>query len=427
MWQDKFKENLIYIYVLFIFICFFGRYLVYPKQYPIYLSIALFMFIYMSNYILQRRYSKYTLNKVIKEMNIKWGEIIISFFLMVVILFNVVLNGLYKLTISSLFHALKGVIIIFFFVALKKVLESDCKVKQRFVKINFWLLNCYFIINIPILILQKNYTGFLMRKDFFKYNPLYLDHITGLIGASGTHVLAFYWISLIITNLLFYLKEKKKIVLLLLIGEVIFMIYISLYNDNKMFYIFLFIIAVMMYILTKEKILLTLIFVCPIIILVFYFINKNIIYNLFEYNNLLSHIKNYLYIYNLIQSGKLEKIERFFLVSYAIKDGGVFGKGIGSILLWDDPTLPKHFGINTMSIRIYEGGLIFYLSLILFHYSFYNKLINKNDLINSLMIIVLLLFSSFYTIIFEDLYIVFFFSLTCLLMTMWREMHIKFI
>lgn len=417
----KLRKNMMVIYILFLLSCFFGRYFIYPQQYNLYLIIALFGIMYV---IFIMTSTKTNQVKRVNVVNIRWGEIAVFAFLIVVVAINLLINGLYDLTFYSLFQAVKGIMIVSYFIVLKREMENDSKFEEKFININFWLSNLYFFINIPIIIIQKDHPGFFMR-DFLKYNPLYLDHITGFIGGSGTHILSFYWLSLILTNLLFYRMKHIKNVIFLLIGEIAFMLYISLYNDNKMFYLLLVVVALIVIILKQEKVSLNLIVLCIAVIFTYYLANEIINRIAMLNSGLLPYIKSYLYISEFVANNQLEKIERFFLVSYAIKFGGSFGKGIGSILLYNDPNLPKHFGINSMSSRIYEGGLIFYISLTIFHYSFYKKLTIKGDAVNSLSILVLLLLSTFYTIFFEDLYNVFFFSLICLLMTLWRKKYIN--
>lgn len=289
--------------------------------------------------------------------------------------------------------------------------ENKQGLKNFVIKEMFIIFNIYFLINIPILIKQLNRTFFLMRN--IQNNIMYEDHITGLIGASGTHELTFYWILLVLINLYKYYVSGKRTILFLSITEVIFMILISSQNDNTAFFVlffaiilqFIFIIMISSKIKLSNVIKLLVILLCIFTITTFLYKNNSTVY---DFVNRRVFVKMEQYGIKESSSSKGEKDEeRVALFKVALEQGNGYGlgKGIGSIKAYGDPSLPEHFGMSEISFRTYEGGIIYLLSLILLFTHFLNRIFitkaNLKSLMSFIIIGINITFLSIYTTIFK--------------------------
>ncbi|WP_139376210.1 hypothetical protein, partial [Clostridium chromiireducens] len=151
-----------------------------------------------------------------------------------ILIINLINNGIQPLFISNFYsQGMANLSVVIYILMLAN--ENRGGLKNFILKDLFIILNTYFIINIPILIKQLDYTYFLMRN--VQSNSMYEDHVTGLIGTSGTHELTFYWIVLTIVNLYKYSQKKNKKILILTCAYVVFMFIISSQNDNTAYFI----------------------------------------------------------------------------------------------------------------------------------------------------------------------------------------------
>lgn len=273
----------------------------------------------------------------------------------------------------------------------------------------FYIFNCYYIVNTLIILKQIEVKGFMVRN--FSNNTLYVDQIDGFFGTNGTHRLCMFFLICLYMNLLnFNSKNKytKKIAKVMFWIVLITSIYVSAYNNNRMYYLLLIVfIFPILYKLSKKKIeikiskkkiiqILILLFSIISISVIAYKCNEKfrtfIIEEIYENN-----IKRTIDSTNKTTSATNEQgEERLDLTIYALEYGnGYFiGKGIGSIALYGDPRLPQHFGLCETTTRIYTGG-IFYLLLIAYIYTSFicNYIKNKNKTIYIYIYMTILIFS----------------------------------
>lgn len=366
------------------------------KTYFSYISILLLLYLFI------RRKN----NLKIKVLDIVF--ICSYLFIVIINLFN---NGVQPLFIRNFYtQGISNLIVIFYILILS--CDNNQFLKNFILKDLFIILNCYFILNVSILIKQLDYTYFLMRN--IENNPMYEDHITGLIGSSGTHQLTFYWIVLVIINLYRYSQTKKKRILLLTALYVMFMFIISSQNDNTAFFILFPIIIgqyFIKYVFNKKKIIFN-ILKASLSILVILFMSMYIYIN----NENINEFVNTRVVEKFEQLGLSngnntssdidEERIALYKVALEIGNGYKLGCGIGSIETYGDPSLPKHFGMSEISLRTYEGGIIYLAMLILIFSYFLNRIftlkMKKNKIISFIIISINITFMSIYTMIFRE-------------------------
>ncbi len=124
-----------------------------------------------------------------------------------------------------------------------------------FFKQCFWVLNIYTIINIPVLLLQL--TGSYWLAGFTDTpNPFVPDLICGLLGYNGTPQLALFTSFIPIYNYVCYRffipKSYKTYFAIYNLFLVLFFAIISLFNDNKGYYLILAMFVAIYYIISNE-------------------------------------------------------------------------------------------------------------------------------------------------------------------------------
>ena len=394
-----FIDKVILFYL--IFEIFFLRWLVYESYFKYFSPLLVLIIIVRKKHIFR-----------VKPLDLFLG----MFYLMVVIL-NLLNNGIKPRFISNFYIlGLANLIIIIYILILNY--ENENGLRNFVLKEIFIIFNSYFIINIPIIIKQLNRTYFLMRN--IENNPMYEDHITGLIGASGTHELTFYWSLLILINIYKYFKSRKKSILLMSFIEVIFMINISAQNDNTAFFIIFFVIILQYLFITtfrnKVKIIniikLLLVLTCILSIAQYFYNNNPIVYD-FINRRVVVKMEQYGILESSNSSAARDE-ERIALFKVALEqgDGYGFGKGIGSIISYGDPSLPKHFGMSEISFRTYEGGLIYLLSIILILTHFLNRIFIKKGRLSCIMSFILIGVNITFMCIYTNIYRKPFFALS---------------
>lgn len=324
---------------------------------------------------------------------------------------NLTANGIKPLIINNLYtEGIANLIAIIYIITLSY--KNKQGLKYFILKDLFLILNIYFIINVPIIIKQLDNTYFLMRN--IDTNPLYIDHITGLIGASGTHEMTFYWIVLVLINLYKYSQTKNKIIPILTSTYVIFMFIISSQNDNTAFFI-LFPMVIGQYfikdIVNKKNIIIKIVKAALAIVVIgsigVYIYDNNEKLNTFVNNRVLSKIEQFgLANRNVTSSDSDEERIALFKTALEVGNGYKLGTGIGSIQSYGDPHLPAHFGMSEISLRTYEGGIIYLAILILIFSHFLNGIftikIKKYRIISFIIISCNVTFMSIYTQIFRQ-------------------------
>lgn len=388
------KMVLLYFVIQIFFIRWFNG-----KSYISYVGILLFLIM-----ILRKK----------NIFKLKITDLIVCYMFISIVCINIAGNGIQPLLVKNLYtQGIADFLVIAYILILG---YENREGLGRFIRNDlFYIFNIYFLINIPILLKQIGNTYFLMRN--FEQNPFYQDHITGLIGANGTHELTFYWIMLILINMYRYSVKKEKALLAVNILYCIFMVIISSQNDNTAFFMIFPLIIIQYFlkdILNKRKLLSNLIKLSVFLIAfmaigwVLYYENTNV--NEFVNSRVVEKLNQYGIIHD--ESKKLEQDwtddeERIALYKYAIKEGNGYGigKGIGSIESYGDPSMPDHFGMSEISLRTYEGGIVYLCGyIVLFSYFLYRIFrINENTpKVLSLLIIILdIVLFSIYTLIFR--------------------------
>lgn len=347
-----------------------------------------------------------------RNFRIKLSDVLFSILYLIIIIMNLINNGVKPLFISNFYsQGIANLIIIIYILILNY--ENKQGLKNFILNDLFRILNSYFIINIPIIIKQLDRTYFLMR--YIESNPMYEDHITGLIGASGTHELTFYWSLLVIINLYKQSQTKSKIIPILTGMQVIFMFIISSQNDNTAFFIF-FPIIIIQYFFKDifnnknifKKMLKFTIVVMVVIIVGKYIYETNYNVNKFINTRVVSKIEQYsgIIIDSNMSTGSDEERIALFKVALEIGNGYGLGSGIGSIQSYGDPSLPRHFGMSEISFRTYEGGIIYLIILILIFTQFLNRIFITRRRVSSIISFIIIganiIVMSMYTLVFRQ-------------------------
>ncbi len=323
---------------------------------------------YLSILIIYRIF--YTILKRKKIYKFNYFNCFCICLLIFIVILNILLFGIGDYFIYNFIRGIfTNIIILFYFSWLIQANREG--LKNFFFKEIFWLFNFYFVINIPIILLQLNGTYFLMK--YTENNPMYEDHITGLIGSSGTHRLTFFWIVLMLLNLLKINREKNRTLTIVSIFYFIFMVFVASLNDNTAFF-FLFPLAIVIYFFSNVKKINTttllklirggvIVIITGIIIYLSIpsakvFVNDKVVDKLIQYQ-IIGNYDN--------RTDITDDEERIELYKYALEygNGRGFGSGIGSIKSYGDLSMPRHFGMSEISIRVYEGGIIYLISIIL--------------------------------------------------------------
>jgi hypothetical protein len=329
-----------------------------------------------------------------------------------IIILNFIVNGIYYRALQSLFNSFSGIFVFVFFISMLKYKKESL---ERFIiKFICPLFNIYFIINIPIILEQIKLNGFLMR---FVNNQIYEDNITGLIGPTGTHRLTFYWIALILMNLYAYTKYHNKCLMIFTLLEIVFMAVISSYNDNTAFY-YIFILIILQF-MSKElfnfkvkRMATNLVIVMVLIICSNFLIQYNTQVSEFFNSRVMDKFSQIVYKYT-IDNSDIKDEERISLYKYALEFGNGYelGTGIGSVQNYGDDTLPDHFGMSEISIKVYEGGLTYLIFIILLYsYHSYNILGLPKKIKSILIYLIIALnyaFLSMYTQVFSTIDMIF--------------------
>ena len=276
---------------------------------------------------------------------IRPSDILVILFYLTIIFLNILNNGInssFRFLKNFYLYGLSNLIVILYIMILSY--RNKGALKNFILKEMFIIFNAYFIINIPIIIKQLEGTYFLMRN--VEGNPMYEDHITGLIGASGTHQLTFFWIILIIINLYSYFTLNRKFGLVSSIIYIPFMIIVSSQNDNTAFFL-LFPFIVGQYLLYRFIFNKNISFF-SIVKIIFLTMSILFLFTAVYKNN--DNVKNFVdgkVTRKLVQYGVIDGVvdekygndeERIFLDKYALEYGNGYklGNGIGSIELYGD-------------------------------------------------------------------------------------------
>lgn len=254
--------------------------------------------------------------------------------------------------------------------------SKDDNLKKTILKTTFTIGNIYMVINSIIMIKQLNYSYYMMRN--FEGNTFYADHITGLLGASGTHRLCLFYLVIIFVNFYFLKSEnkfQKILAYIMLIFTLAFSLYFSTLNDNRAYYFLLMIFLVpiiykslieMYY--SKKKLFKIVLGALIIGLITFATYNYNSTFKEFIDVEIIEKV--YARTNRNMKSSTSKSEERIELLNYALENGNGYsiGKGIGAVQIISDPSMPRHFGISEITSRVYNGGLIYFFLLLYLFY-----------------------------------------------------------
>lgn len=299
-----------------------------------------------------------------------------------------------------------------------------CKKNWTFVRnkmINlFWVFNLYFVINIFVLIIQIKTPG-VMAGYSTKVNPLKLDLISGLFGYSGTHQLCIYSCFIILYNLCYfryYAKKYKKLLAFYTAFLFVFSCVVSMFNDNKMFYLLIVVFLGLYYLVefwdarsvNSQYVSLFKIVVIIIILValgVILYNTNSSIKHMFDSNigDMMFKLRRTLDNKNIFIAGSAERI---YMLIYAFTkfDAVFFGYGLASYTFYDAEALGfKHFGQADLGTMLCLGGLWFTILCVAFYLYCWNSIcdLSSNQFIVKLYNMGICLLIGVYTVSFKNI------------------------
>ena len=339
------------------------------------------------------------------EKGYSYIYILITIFILYIII-NILFTAQHEYLFESLFmHTLLPLLCVVYFILLNK--NKTSFVKKRILNPLFYILNLYYIINFFIILKQINTPGFMIRN--FSNNTFYLDQIDGLLGTNGTARLMFLNIICLFINYIFFKTENKRKRIFSKIMFIFILItscYVSIFNDSRMYYFILILYLFPLFankikniknILNPKRIIYVLI-ISTVFLLIYNFNEK--VHRL-VYNGIIESyfIRTFEGIKK--EDDKSHKEERIYLLEIAMnnKKGYGIGTGIGSINS-NGEEINKHFGLNDCNVRIYTGGVIYLILIILLYSSGYQIIMSTNKHSSFIYTFICLLIISFYTQIF---------------------------
>ena len=309
-------------------------------------------------------------------------------FLALLLLVNIIVNGIELITIVKLWDTLKSVPIFIYFT---KLFKSNNFVFIKFYRKYYNFLTLLFIINHIMIFYQI-------------YSEIEYDLATGTFGGESSHTIGFFWILL----MLMQIKQKHDIRFLLAAFSSILLS--ILVDNNSAIYLIGGLIVYLGYIRFKKgefvRILkLSVVSITTIVITVIFFIT---FLNKIAFTVGIGSLENYLNIRTMrainIYIGKNKQVEderlKILKKVYSINDTMFFGSGIGKGSEINDikgsmyRKIDPHLMINEIGLLSYEIGFLgFIFLLIMYAYILSNSLGKTNVVIYFISFVVLLLFS----------------------------------
>lgn len=271
------------------------------------------------------------------------------------------------------------------------------------------VLNGYAFANIAVSLLQ-----IIVNRSFYTDEIAYWDSISGLFGKYGTPAMSLYISSVIVYDYMVYrYKKRKRSKRHMFIIGVSYLI-LSLFNDNKAFYLVLAVFILCALILinyenaVKKKTLQCYVKFFGKIGIVFLIVVLGLVIL-----GRISIIKKYYdqikYIVNLGWRstnlvGAEGSSERFGMISYALSNRDIIknGYGIGWLQWKEEFGLGfAHFGISDIGVFLLLGGAIFLIVFIAFLCSSLNVLFKSKLMM--FFFVVLMLVLGVYTQLFTEI------------------------
>lgn len=306
------------------------------------------------------------LNSVKSGLKLKLSTYLSLLFLVIVLATNAITFGLGSVFIDNIKMIFSPLVYIVFLNYLIKKYDFEAVEKLAFHLKK--ILNIYFFVNILIVLIQAKTETFLMNK-FLGYNPAPFDHMDGLIGANGVGVLNFLWITTLLFNLYFYIRSRKKAALILFLVEFSLMFFVSKLNDNKMFLLTTALIFLTFYIIKGFKIKLKISFLK---VSLFYFVLPIILSLLILNPAIIKTVENSALMVGSFSFGGSTtpdpNNERAYLNYLAFNkyNANILGIGLQNVDMADQ-SIHVHLGINSSSLLLIQGGIIFLFSVIHFY------------------------------------------------------------
>ncbi|MGF6953435.1 hypothetical protein QF028_005940 [Neobacillus sp. B4I6] len=383
---------------------FFFRY--FEVLYTPFYMFDLFILLYMGLRLLS---AKKNVSK-----NSSYAVFLSSVFLVIVLGMNASQHGFNRTFINSLLTTFSPATYLLFLLFLRKQYSYDSLKDVAFKLRNF--LNVYFVVNTIIVIIQI-YTGNFMMSNFLSFNPNAFDHYSGLVGLNGVSVLNFIWITTLLFNLYFYIERKRFSTLLLLMIQFVTMATIQQYNDMKMFFMTVVLFLLIFLIISmdgvkilkpryKKKTILRFfiaLYTLPVIAICVYLTSdmaneyeksSDLVAEFFQHGSSIPSVYN----------------ERAYLNYEALNlfNGKGTGIGLANIDIAHQ-NIHEHLTINSSSLTIMQGGIIYLLAVINFYSVLVLRLFSGMNNFNKAKIYFIVfasfLVSSYATEVFRDHYI----------------------
>ena len=129
---------------------------------------------------------------------------------------------------------------------------------KNFLEKGFWIINIVFVVNLVVMIMQITYPYSINAKIVYNEITYYPDTISGLFQYASTHLVGIFTGFVFVYNCAWARRLKKRVLKKMLyvytVVTLLVSVYISLNNDNKMFFILFPIIVVGMYFVNQSKI-----------------------------------------------------------------------------------------------------------------------------------------------------------------------------
>lgn len=323
-----------------------------------------------------------------------------------------IVGGHYSIVFDNFRSILLPLLILLYFSNI--IRQNPCLLKSMLKK-SFGFFNFFIIINIPVILLQISGNYFfnnIVRS--VSTNSIDPDLASGLFGVNGTPQLALFAAFVIIYNFYYifdnqFNKNKKNFLIGYTVIIAIIYTVISLYNDNKFFYVIILIYTVIYHFINlkikvkhEQRNIRFIVFMGRIIpFLFFIFIFIWIIYNFTQIgediNQMIHDFQIGIEKTYLVQGSN----ERFGMISFILQDTmhRRLGYGIG-YTQWTTPYTFGfvHYGQSDLGTFMCLGGIWFAIIIFIYVIQCIKHCIRDNWI--TLLLAVMILILSVYTQIF---------------------------
>ena len=320
---------------------------------------------------------------------------------------------------------------IFMLLFVSYILRYRIEVVREFVNNSIWFLNLYYIINVPVLLLELNGNIALAGKHPPEaFNTMFEDMISGLLGYNGTPVLALFCAFMTIINMykLGNMKNswRKNLYCLYIILISGFMLWISTKNDNKsvILIVFLFVIAYLFFAYNNKinrlhwkKIMNVLKY--ALIVTVVTFVSYNLLMQIDMFNSIITKIFDRINEGISLGSKAAGSAERIGGVVAILSDipHRMLGYGLGKYTWRQGNAFGFfHFGQNDLSAFLFIGGMLFVVLLLWLVYVSFNSI--RKSMMHSVVLLAIFLILLLYTQVLTEvssMYIYLYFVILCYL------------